>query len=270
MYFMMRLFAIGALTAVALAGVAIRPMNTAIASHTSASPPGPGWRMVFHDDFNGRTLNSHAWSYCWPYIPAYACTNGQEAEFYRATNVSVSKGSLHLTAKRKNIKLPYWPLRHFSSGMVTTARHFTFQYGYAAARIQVPRGVGFWLQPVDHTWPPEIDAMEHLGIKPSVIGMAYHWKDRKGAHTYNHWLANPGRSYESGWHTYAVDWEPGKIQWYIDGKLKQTFTGNVTKKKMWLNLTFAMSADPKWGVPGTNTHFPSTVLVDYVRVWQRK
>jgi len=258
---------------VALAAVTFSPTYRSVPNRQSANPPGPGWRMVFHDDFNGNRLNTHLWAYCWPYIPAYACTNGQEAEFYRPANVSVSQGYLHLTAKRKKIKLKYWPTRYYTSGMVTTARHFQLRYGYAEARIQVPPGVGFWtafwMQPIDHTWPPEIDAMEHLGIKPKVVGMAYHWRDGKSAHTYNHWLKSP-KNYESGWHTYAVDWEPGQIKWYIDGQLKQQFKGNVTTKKMWLNLTFAMSGDPKWGVPGGKTHFPSTVLVDYVRVWQRK
>jgi len=262
------------LAAFALTAVAFSPMHASVPKHRSASPPGPGWRLVFNDDFNEKSLDTHLWAYCWPFIPAYACTNGQEAEFYRPANVSVSQGSLHLTAKKKKIKLKHWPARYYTSGMVTTAGHFQLRYGYAEARIQVPPGVGFWtafwLQPIDHSWPPEIDAMEHLGIKPDVSGMAYHWKDKKGKHTFNHWLADPTKNYESGWHTYAVDWEPGQIKWYIDGKLKQQFKGTVTTKEMWRNLTFAMSSDPKWGVPGPKTHFPSTVLVDYVRVWQRK
>jgi beta-glucanase (GH16 family) len=257
-----------------LAILALGSMAFVSPAHRTPTPPGTGWRLVFHDDFNEKNLNTKLWAYCWPYLPSYACTNGQEAEFYRPANVSVAGGYLHLTAKRKKIKLKGWPTHYYTSGMVTTAQHFQLRYGYAEARILVPPGVGFWtafwLEPVDHSWPPEIDAMEHLGLKPNVSGMAYHWMDKKGKHTYNHWLSDPSVSYESTWHTYAVDWEPGHLRWYIDGKLRQKFDGNVTTKQMWLNLTFAMSADKRWGEPSASTHFPSSVLVDYVRVWQRK
>jgi beta-glucanase (GH16 family) len=262
------------LAAFALTAVAFSPAQASThQTKHKRTPPGPGWKMAFHDDFTGKKLNTHQWAYCWPYMPSNTCTNDQEAEFYRPANVKVANGSLQLTAKKQKVVENGWPTRYYTSGMVTSAGHFDFRYGYAEARMKIPPGIGFWtafwLQPTDHSWPPEIDVMEHLGQKPTVSGMAYHWTDKKGQHTYNHWLNSAPLDYERGWHSYGLDWEKGGISWYIDGKLKMKFTGTTTTKKMWLNFNFAVSSDPKWGVPGKTTHFPSTVQVDWVRVWRK-
>ena len=150
--------------------------------------------------------------------------------------------------------------------------------------MKMPPGIGFWtgfwLNPSDGTHFPEIDAMEHLGSEPPHLIEAYHRSKHQVANfTYNDFP----RSMESGWHTYAVEWQPNTLHWYVDGIQVQSFTsclrgstlphkwcGSVMKKAMSLNLTFAMSSDPRWGLPVTGkTRFPSTVLVDYVRVWQK-
>lgn len=250
----------------ALAFVAITPLRVSSAS------PRYSWHLIFHDDFNEKGLNTQRWASCWPYMPTLACTNSNEAEFYRPGNVAVSGGMLRLTARRQRATAQGWKPRQYTSGMVTTAGKFHFRYGFAQVRMKVPPGVGFWigfwLMPTDRSWPPEIDVMEHLGLHPTVSGMAYHWVSRSKRHTANRWLDVRPKSWESSWHTYGMDWEPGKIRWYIDGKLENQYVGDVTAKRMWLNLTFAMSSNPQWGVPNQSTHFPSTVAVDYVRVWQ--
>jgi beta-glucanase (GH16 family) len=92
---------------------------------------------------------------------------------------------------------------------------------------------------------------------------------------------------ERGWHTYAVEWEPNVLRWYIDGKQVSAFhrcrpgqlprrdpynaCGPITGKRMYLVLNFAVgNGQQKWvGTVTKKTHFPSTVLVDYVRVWTR-
>ena len=38
-------------------------------------PPGSGWRLTFHDDFNGKRLNTKLWNTCWTNRPASRCTN---------------------------------------------------------------------------------------------------------------------------------------------------------------------------------------------------
>jgi beta-glucanase (GH16 family) len=240
----------------------------------AAVPPGRGWRVVFQDYFNGKSLNRHKWATCWnsKLHPTFACTNYQEGELYRAANVTVSHGVLQLTARKQLNKPKGWGTYHYTSGMITTSGLRSFRYGAFQTRIKLPRGSGlwttFWLLQPDGSWPPEFDLMEHYGKSPTKIMMAYHWG------RYQSWN-NPQyypRSVESAWHTYTVVWEPKSIRWYIDGKLTRSFSGRrVSSRKMALYLTFAVNkSNPYAGYLNRNTHFPATVYVKYVRVWQKK
>jgi beta-glucanase (GH16 family) len=242
--------------------------------------PGKRWQLVFNDSFNERHLNTRLWSTCWKgkHFPpiAPACTNYQEAELYRSANVSVSHGMLHLTARRQiNVPRGWNQTYHYVSGMVTTASHRSFRYGMFQVKIMYPKGHGlwttFWLRPSDMSWPPEIDMAEHYGVRPTGVMMAYHWNKTsigsKNLPTYF-----PHRSLESQWHTYTTLWQPGLIRWYVDGVPEQTYRGpNVTSKKMALNLTFAVNRSASIaGQVDNQTHFPSTVLVKWVRVWKKQ
>lgn len=65
----------------------------------------------------------------------------------------------------------------------------------------------------------------------------------------------------TGWHTYGVDWEPGSVTYYYDGHQVGQITSGVISAPMYLILNDA--------VPGGGyIHAPSTMKVDYVRVWR--
>lgn len=271
--------------------------NSKTHRRTSSGPPGKGWQMVFHDDFTGTRLNTTLWNTCWSYMPAAACTNVSEAEWYRPANVQVAKGMLSLTAKVEPHWLSYWKpvCCKYTSGMVTTSGHRSFKYGYFEARIKYAPGYGFWtafwLNPYHKARLPEIDAAEHLGSEPNNLINAYHWP--RTAET--QWVANlpyvAGHTLEAGWHTVAVNWEPGSLTWYVDGKQAPNghyysckagtpefgtkfgpSCGPITSVPMSLNLNFAVGDGSVWkvGKPNSSTPFPSTVQVDWVRVWQKK
>ncbi len=254
-------------------------------------PPGSGWRLTFHDDFNGKRLNTKLWNTCWTNRPASRCTNFVEAQWYRSANVALSRGYLHLTAKRQRDWLKVWHCCKYTSGMVTTSGRKSFRYGFFEARIKYPPGVGFWtafwLNPANYSPNTEIDAAEHIGAEPTLTMQAYHYNlGKKGAAKNLPVFAT--RTMESRWHTYSVDWEPHIIRWYVDGRLTNSFSrchpghrplpppnnacGPITAKQMSLTLNFALAgAKTPWGKPvNKKTPFPSTVLVDYVRVWTKK
>jgi beta-glucanase (GH16 family) len=65
-----------------------------------------------------------------------------------------------------------------------------------------------------------------------------------------------------------VVWDPGLIVWYVDGVEIHRFSGSeVASQEMYLlaNLAVAAWVDP----PDETTPFPSEMVVDYIRVWQR-
>jgi len=286
----MYLSALAALVVVLTVAIVVRLAAQNASAPAAAMLFHKEWTVTFRDEFAGKSLNKKLWNTCWPLKNPLTCQNAEEAQWYRRTNVATSNGSLRLTMKKQAIWVKGLHCCRYTSGMVTTLGRESFRYGLFEARIKYPPGpgfwTGFWLSPYDYSWPPEIDVAEHLGSEPSHIISAYHYniwsKGRKTKSTANLAIAMP-RNMERGWHTYAVMWEPNILKWYVDSKqvhvyrrcrpgvrpVKNSLTcGPITNKPMGILMTFAMGkAGNPWGGTATPaTHFPSTVLVDYIRV----
>lgn len=216
-----------------------------------------------------------------------------EAQWYDPAQVAITNGLLRMTAikgvtdKSADEGIVY----QYKSGIVTTADDyygvtldaslpwprqpqpptFDFQFGWAEARLKCSKGKGlwpaFWLLPTDHTWPPEIDALELLMDVPNKAYMTYHYgQDPNHPQSgFNSTVVD----WSTDFHVIGVHWEPGKITWFIDGKqVAQTTTG-VTDKRCYLLLNLAVGSSGIWpGSPDANTQFPAYLDVDWVRVWQ--
>lgn len=244
------------------------------------------WSEIFNDEFTGSTLDMSKWVTCYDwYSSAYnGCTNpgNKELEWYTPSQVSVKQGYAQLTATAKqttgldgNKREQTFP---YQSGMISTGRpnwngtlKSSYTYGYFETRMKVDSGKGlwpaFWLVPADKSWPPEIDVMEILGSKPSNVLMTYHWgtadDHQKDSSTFTS-LTDP-----NGWHTYAVDWEPGTIKWYIDGQLRKSVSStHVPSKAMEMLADFAVGGNLP-GNPDDTTHFPASMKIDYIRVYKK-
>ena len=77
-------------------------------------------------------------------------------------------------------------------------------------------------------------------------------------------------------HVYAIEWTTNQIRWYVDGQVYKTVAPqDLPAGKQWVYdhpffiiLNFAVGGD--WpGSPDATTVFPQTMMVDYVRVYQR-
>jgi beta-glucanase (GH16 family) len=111
--------------------------------------------------------------------------------------------------------------------------------------------------------------MEHINSETRIHG-TMHW--------FNTAYAKHGTRFNVGtpasYHTYAVDWTPTALTWSVDGTTY--LTGNITNgingteefhRPFFLLLNLAVGGN--WpGAPRKNTPFPSSYLVDYVRVSQ--
>ena len=150
---------------------------------------------------------------------------------------------------------------------------FDFLYGWVEARIKLPKGQGFWpafwLLPTDGSWSFEVDILEQ--VDPTGRHLAQHLHANNGAYDYTN-AEGPG--WDSGidlttdYHVYAVNWTMDKIQWLVDGKVTQETSTNVPNVPLYLLLNLAVGGS--WpGNPDSSTPFPSSMLVDWVRVWQQ-
>ncbi|MCA1553296.1 MAG: glycoside hydrolase family 16 protein, partial [Chloroflexi bacterium] len=138
--------------------------------------------LLFDDEFNGTVLDSSKWVTCY-WFGCSGFSDTGELETYSASHVTVGGGFLHLVATKENGK--------YVSGLVTSGRtgssgplRFQYQYGYAEARIKLPKGRGLWsgwwqtVQVGDTPSPlGEIDVIEHFGKDPFTVYMTSHHPD---------------------------------------------------------------------------------------------
>jgi beta-glucanase (GH16 family) len=225
-----------------------------------------GYKLVWSDEFAGPALDTSKWSASFaPKVHPLGCNN--EKQSYAPENVTLRDGQLVLRAERKEReRMP------FTSGMIASHDKFSQRYGWFEARIRMPVGRGlwpaFWLLPANRTWPPEIDIMEHKGRIPNRIWMTLHmpqpgtWRSKSAG---GEWA---GPDFTAGMHSFAVEWEPNAIRWYVDGTERHRVEKATPDVPMYVIFNLAVGGD--WdGNPDAGTRFPAEMWVDWVRVYQK-
>lgn len=151
---------------------------------------------------------------------------------------------------------------------------FAQKYGIFAisAKIPIARGIwpAFWLLPADKSWPPEIDVMEVIGREPRTLYTSVHTNIPRKETAYG-LGTDTHLDLSAGFHEYAVDWGPEKIDWYFDRKLVYSHsTPPDLHKPCYIIANVAVGKAVGWGgAPDASTHFPATMQVAYIKVWQR-
>lgn len=245
-----------------------------------------------------------------PATPTYCNrSNNDEKEWYADDAPRVENGFLKLQARKECLSAqspnnyPPYSCANFPylSGMVSTHDRFSQLYGYFEARIKILDGEGFWpafwlipqLPPtpspeVEYFWPPEIDILESRGQQPNVVYMNQHYSGvypLPGSKV-NNWSYGGAISgnYEApsslatGFHTYAVDWQPDRITWYVDGDERFHSTTSLPPGTISLpEYSGAMQIILNLAVGGgfvdhqlpPDSSLPAAMEVDYVRVYQK-
>jgi hypothetical protein len=139
-------------------------------------------------------------------------------------------------------------------------------------RAKLPKGQGiwpaFWLtnDDPDQAKLHEIDAFEMLGNEPNKIYMTYHLSGRQ---VYQSTYIGP--DFSAGYHTFAVDWQPGYIRWYIDGVKRGEYTGTQLSNQLWITANTDVGTVGSWpGAPDATTVFPQNYDIDYIRAYTTK
>lgn len=232
----------------------------AFAGSIASAQTLPGWQSTWSDEFPGTGLNSTKWN-----ATNAAYTKNNEAQYYISTYATVGSGIM--TLRSDNVPRNG---RQYSSAEVTTRNKFSQKYGRFEAKAMLPKTQGiwpaFWMLPASGGWPPEIDIMEMLGHEPNKVYMSNHF----GVWPNNGYQTTPftGPDFSLGYHTFTVDWDPGRLQFYVDDVLRATHTTNVPAEPFYIILNTAVGGD--WpGYPNGSTVFPQFYRVDYVRAFKR-
>jgi hypothetical protein len=244
-------------------------------SDVAADPPGPGWTVVWDDEFNlppGSLPNPAMWATC----PVGGCGpppgrfahyaesegllgyfDGQSLELYvdECTPSTTFPGCVE--------GVPY------ASGAIRSRARF--RYGYMEIRWNLTLLSGehpdFWMLPAQGGPQDEIDVAEFAGDDLFTVHMALHWHDeqRQASKTFR-----DGTDWgDSRYHTFAVDWEPDRLTWYIDGHKRRSLDSrHVPDVDMYLLATVQVGGVELAGQPDRYLDPLAAVAIDHIRVWQ--
>jgi beta-glucanase (GH16 family) len=238
-----------------------------------------GWELVWSDEFEGPAGHLPD-AGNWRFDIGTDWGNAQlEYDTDRPENASLDgSGNLAITARRES-----YEGRAFTSARITTKDLFEPQGGLIEARIRLPSGKGiwpaFWLlgANIDTVpWPGcgEIDIMEFRGQEPSVVLGSLHGPGYSGSNpiTSEYFLEND--RFDTDFHVYSVEWKENAISWFVDGVRYRTVNRSdvpgewVYDHPFYIILNVAVGGNFV-GFPGPDTVFPQTMLVDWVRVYER-
>jgi beta-glucanase (GH16 family) len=271
-----------------------------------------GWKLVWQDEFEGTEIDRTKWDFdlgngffsysANQWISGWG--NG-ELQYYtrEPENASVRDGLLRIRAIKESLH----GCGYTSARMKTRKRDgselFAKRYGRFEIRAKLPTGQGIWpaiwmlpQQDAFGTWAAsgEIDIMEARGQEPDKVLGTIHYGSSWPAN------AHAGGEHEfvkgngiGQFHAYALEWEPGEMRWYVDGKqfARQDFWWSSSRvvegkgaaprnekdlnhwpapfdQKFYLLINLAVGGQ-FLGNPDATTPFPAEMQVDYVRVFDK-
>lgn len=202
-----------------------------------------------------------------------------ELQFYtdREENVKVENGFLLITARQEQFNGA-----GFTSARLITKGKLETQYGRIEARMRLPFGQGmwpaFWMLGDDNNgteiWPKigEIDIMENRGQEPTKIVGSVHGPGYSGGNAVSKEYVLANDRFDTGFHIFGIEWGPNYINYYVDDVLYNQITPNdvpgewVFDRPFYIILNLAVGGNFV-GSPNSQTVFPQTMLVDYVRIY---
>jgi len=235
-------------------------------------------QLVMQEEFdtNGAP-NASMWSY-----NIGTGANGwgnNELQYYtdRPENIVIENGSLKITA-RKELFLG----SSYTSARILTKGKFEQKYGRIEARIKLPWGKGiwpaFWMLGANSDtvlWPQsgEIDIMEYIGSKPTQVFGTVHGPGYSGGEAISKSYTLPNNRFDNDFHIFGIEWGENYINYYVDDVLYNQITPKDVKGEWVFNQPFYIILNVAVGgnlpgSPNSETVFPQTMLVDYVRVYE--
>ncbi len=230
-------------------------------------PSGMEWSLIWQDEFDGPTIDTSKWR-----VEDLHLIKNNELQYYAPDDVYFEDGHLVLRSQQRTYcgydEDAQWRCFNYTSGLVESKNLFATAYGRIEVRAQLPSTQGIWpahwMMPSSGAWPPEIDITELLGHDPTRIHMTHHWGSWPDVQRHGGSFVGP--NYSDDFHTFAVEWMPGRIDWLIDGQIRFNSTLTVPQEPFYIILNTAVGGD--WpGNPDGSTVFPQFHRIDYVRAY---
>lgn len=243
-------------------------------------PPEKPYQLVWSDEFDSTGLPDPA---KWTYDVGGNGWGNKELEYYtdsRTENARVENGHLVIEARKED----------FNGSPYTSARLLTkgkgqWTQGKFEIRAKLPMGIGTWpaiwllSSTTPLVWPDdgELDIMEEVGFNPNVIYGTAHNKLYNGAQGTQKGSSMTIPNAQDSFHVYQLEWTSTHVNWLVDSVLYFSyfppdygFSAWPYVSNFYLILNIAIGGN--WGGQRgvDDSIFPQQLLVDYVRIYQRK
>lgn len=241
------------------------------------------WELVWSDEFESGSLDRDNWTYQLGTGSQYGLNGwgNNELQYYteREDNIFIQDNKLHIVAREENHEG-----MSYTSARIRSKDKADFRYGRYEIRARLPKGRGLWpaiwMMPTESVyggWPQsgEIDILELVGHEPDVVHGTVHygspWPDNQ--HTGGRFELDEG-TFNDDFHTFALEWIPDRIRWFVDDQLFFQVTPNNLSPQPWpfdqyFHFIMNVAVGGNWpGNPDGTTEFPQEMVVDYVRVYK--
>jgi len=242
-------------------------------------PPGP-YQMVWSDEFDYTGLPD---STKWNYDVGGNGWGNHELEYYtskRTENARVENGNLIIEARKES-----WQGMNYTSARLLTKGKMSWQYGKIETRAKLPRGRGTWpaiwmlgdTNPLK--WPDdgEVDIMEHVGFDQGIVHGSVHCKKYNWVIGNGKTATTPVMDCSDSFHVYAVEWDNNNLNISVDSTSYMSFSNEHSGYDAWpfdnkLFMILNIAVGGNWGGQKgvDDSVWPQQMLIDYVRVYQRK
>src|SRR5699024_255316 len=242
--------------------------------------------FVWGDEFEGDQLNRDDWNV---ELHEPGWVNEEWQEYIDDEKVlQVNDGKLVIQPVKESVD----GQDLYYSGRVNTQNKQNFKYGFFEAKVRVPKGQGylpaFWLMSADENvygqWPRcgEIDIMEVHGSDTTKSYGTIHYgnphRESQGE------MQLTKGDFNEEYHIFALEWLPGKINWFVDGQLIHSESEWYSKTEGQGEITYPAPFDSEFyvilnlavggswvGYPDDSTEFEGQSFdLDYVRVYQKE
>jgi beta-glucanase (GH16 family) len=221
--------------------------------------------IVVNENFTGPNLNRDLWACDWSNGWHGGTSTGEVMWFTdkQVQMVNDRAGAVRLVARPATPADKVPAGYSYVSGLIRGLRSYT--YGRLSITARFPTGPGTWptLALFSAGWPPEVDLAEVINSELTSV------------HLTNHWLSSTGTDLQTGRgvgpydvtkpHTYTLDWLPGLLVWYIDGR--PVFADlNSPTAPMYPVALLGMGDSLSWA--GANTGETAVLRIDNITISQ--
>lgn len=241
-----------------------------------------GFQLVFNDNFDSGEINAEKWNTALRWGPDITVNNEEQYYVDIQNNPEFGFNPFRIDTDSIAISAQLTPTelldsannQPYLSGVLTTSDKFTFDQGVAEIRAKIPAGMGlwpqFWMLPDEFVGlRPQLFVMEARGDNTAEIFHSYKYQDENDHVQTTGVLTSVGDDFSADFHTFAVEWAPGELIFYIDGfEFQRVASENIVSQDMYIILNLAIGG---WfpGSPDATTTLPAEFVIDHVRVFQK-